>query len=50
MKKSRIEIILDNGIRCIITKGSDKRNMQMFEEASKLNQRKEKKRGQTVHE
>lgn len=44
MKKSRIEIVLDNGVRCIITKESDKRNMGMFEEASKLTQRKEKRR------
>ncbi len=45
MKKDKVEIVLDNGMRCIITKKSDKKNMKMFEEASKLTQKKEKKHG-----
>lgn len=45
MRKYEIVVTLDNGIKCIITKESDKRNMKMFEEASKLTQRKEKKCG-----
>ncbi len=43
MRKDKVEIVLDNGIRCIITEKSDKKNIGMFEEASRLTKKKEQR-------
>ncbi|MDI6785102.1 MAG: hypothetical protein QMD92_00175 [bacterium] len=32
-KKMRIEVALHNGIRCIISKKTDNRNLKMFDDA-----------------
>lgn len=45
MNKKKVEIVLENGMRCIITDKSDKKNIKMFEEASKLIKKEEERHG-----
>jgi hypothetical protein len=40
VKKWKLEIYLHNGMRVVITENSNKKSIQMFEEASKVIHRK----------